>query len=79
MLKVLEEVFWAGYIIVLTMFAMFVWIVTIMEFVESPIVKVPLLLLVVFAMPMTLSVLENRQKRLLDEALSDQLEKDTKA
>lgn len=62
MLKELEEVFWVGYIIVLTMFAMFVWIVTIMEFVEAPIVKVPLLLLVVFAMPMTLSVLEKRQK-----------------
>lgn len=79
MKKALEEGFWIGLISILGLMAMFVWTVTIMEFVESPIARVSLIMLLMMAVPMTLSVIEHRQKRLLDEALSNQLKKDTKA
>lgn len=76
MKKALEEGFWIGIISILGLMALFVWTVTIMEFVESPIARVSLIMLLMMAVPMTLSVIEHRQKRLLDKALSDQLKKD---
>lgn len=79
MKKALEEGFWIGLISILGLMALFVWTVTIMEFVTSPIARVSLIMLLMMAIPMTLSVLEHRQKKLLDEALSDQLKKDTEA
>lgn len=76
MKKALEEGFWIGIISILVLMSLLVWTIVIMTWVESPAIRVSMVLLLMMAIPMTLSVLEHRQKRLLDEALSDQLKKD---
>lgn len=79
MKKALTEGFWIGIISILVLMSLMVWTIVIMSWVESPVVRVSMMLLLMMAIPMTLSVLEYKQKNLLDEALSNKLEKDTEA
>jgi hypothetical protein len=79
MKKALIEGFWLGFISVLVLVALMVWTILISEMIDSVMIKGSIVIALMFAIPMTLSVLEYKQKRLLDEALSNQLKKDTKA
>ena len=79
MKKALTDGFWIGIISILVLMSLMVWTIVIMTWVESPAIRVSMILLLMMAIPMTLSVLEYRQKNLLDEALANKLEKDTKA
>lgn len=79
MKKALTEGFWIGIISILVLMSLMVWTIVIMSWVESPAVRVSMMLLLMMAIPMTLSVLEYKQKNLLDKALSNKLEKDTEA
>ena len=79
MKKALTEGFWIGIISILVLMSLMAWTIVIMSWVESPAVRVSMMLLLMMAIPMTLSVLEYKQKNLLDEALSNKLEKDTEA
>lgn len=79
MKKALAEGFWIGIISILVLMGLMVWTIVIMTWIEEPMIRVSMVLLLMLAIPMTLSVLEYRQKNLLDEAFADKLEKDTKA
>ena len=79
MKKALTEGFWIGIISILVLMSLMVWTIVIMSWVESPAVRVSMMLLLMLAIPMTLSVLEYKQKNLLDKALANKLEKDTEA
>ena len=79
MKKALTDGFWIGIISILVLMSLMEWTIVIMTWVESPAIRVSMILLLMMAIPMTLSVLEYRQKNLLDEALANKLEKDTKA
>lgn len=76
MKKALTEGFWIGIISILVLMSLMVWTIVIMTWVESPAIRVSMVLLLMMAIPMTLSVLEYKQKNLLDEALTDKLKKD---
>lgn len=79
MKKALAEGFWIGIISILVLMGLMVWTIVIMTWVEEPMIRVSMVLLLMMAIPMTLSVLEYKQKNLLDEALTDKLKKDTKS
>ena len=79
MKKALTEGFWIGIISILVLMSLMVWTIVLMTWVEEPLIRVSMMLLLMMAIPMTLSVLEYKQKNLLDEALTDKLKKDTKS
>ena len=79
MKKALTEGFWIGIISILVLMSLMVWTIVLMTWVEEPLIRVSMVLLLMMAIPMTLSVLEYKQKNLLDKALTNKLEKDTKA
>ena len=79
MKKALTEGFWIGIISILVLMSLMVWTIVLMTWVEEPIIRVSMMLLLMMAIPMTLSVLEYKQKNLLDEALADKLKKDTES
>lgn len=79
MKKALTEGFWIGIISILVLMSLMVWTIVLMTWVEEPLIRVSMMLLLMMAIPMTLSVLEYKQKNLLDEALADKLKKDTES
>ena len=79
MKKALTEGFWIGIISILVLMSLMVWTIVLMTWVEEPVLRVSMILFLMMAIPMTLSVLEYKQKNLLDEALTDKLKKDTES
>jgi len=79
MKKALTEGFWIGIISILVLMSLMVWTIVLMTWVEEPMLRVSMMLLLMMAIPMTLSVLEYKQKNLLDESLADKLKKDTES